>query len=242
MTGPVYSTGLDRRPLASLRGLMNSPHLTSFRGANMYKLYWCAQTAAFGPQAVLEAIGVAHEIVPVDVTKDEHLTPEYLAMNPAGKIPALVLPDGTVMHEAAAIMLYLAETHGHTDLAPALDDPIRAEFLSTFFFLTTTVQNAHKQFYYPHRFTADPAKADLVKNQAPVNIKDDWSVIEKRLAGSGPFIFGQRFTLCDIYAVMLITWNPDPKQLLSDSPGLNACFNAAKEREVMARLLPIHMD
>lgn len=206
----------------------------------MYKLYWCKQTAAFGPQAVLEEIGAAHEIVPVDIYRDEHLTPEYLAMNPAGKVPALTLPDGTVMHEAAAMMLYLAEAHDRTDLAPALDDPIRGAFLSTYFYLTTTVQNAHKQFYYPHRFTTDQTNTDAVKNQARLNIAEEWKVIEKRLTVGGPFHFGDRYTLCDIFAVMLITWAPDMKQLLADFPGLKRCFKAALERPAMARVMEMH--
>lgn len=207
----------------------------------MYKLYWCAQTAAFGPHAVLEEIGAAYEIVPVDIYKDEHLTPEYLAMNPAGKVPALALPDGTVMHEAAAIMLYLAEKHGRTDLAPSIDDPIRAAFLSTYFYLTTVVQNAHKQFYYPHRFTADQTNTAPVKDQARLNITEEWKVIEKRLNdGAGPFLFGDRYTLCDMFAVMLVTWNPDAEQLLADFPGLNACYRAAQEKPAMAKCLAIH--
>lgn len=206
----------------------------------MYRLFWCKQTAAFGPQAVLEEAGAAYEVVPVDIYKDEHLTPEYLAMNPAGKVPALALSDGTVMHEAAAIMLYLAETHKRTDLAPALDDPIRAAFLSTYFYLTTTVQNAHKQFYYPHRFTTDQARTEAVKDQARSNISDEWKVIEKRLSVGGPFHFGDRYTLCDMYAVMLITWAPDMKQLLSEFPGLKRCFKAALERPAMAKCMEAH--
>lgn len=206
----------------------------------MYKLYWCKQTAAFGPQSVLEEIGIDHEIVPVDIYKDEHLTPDYLSMNPAGKVPALKLADGTVLHEAAAIMMFLAEQHDRTDLAPAPDDPIRGEFLSTFFYLTTVVQNAHKQFYYPERFTTDPNRAGQVKDQARENITQEWAVIEKRLSAGGPFIFGDRYTLCDMFAVMLITWNPDPKKLLIDYPGLKTCFRAAREKPAMAKMLEMH--
>lgn len=206
----------------------------------MYKLYWCAQTAAFGPQAVLEEIGATYDVVPVDIYSDEHMTPEYLAMNPAGKVPALALPDGPVLHEAAAIMLYLAEKHGRTDLAPAFDDPIRGAFLSSYFYLTTVVQNAHKQFYYPHRFTADQASTDPVKNQARLNITEEWKVVEKRLSAGGPFHFGDRYTLCDMYTVMLITWAPDTKQLLADFPGLKRCFKAALDRPAMAKVMEMH--
>lgn len=206
----------------------------------MYKLYWCAQTAAFGPQAVLEEIGAPYEQIPIDVHKDEHQTPDYLALNPAGKVPALQIPDGPIMHEAAAIMLYLAEAHDRADLAPALDDPIRADFLSTYFYLTNTVQDGHKQFYYPERFTTDQANTDAVKDMAVRNIPDYWGPIEKRLNAGGPFCFGDRFTLCDIYTVMLITWAPDAKQLLTDFPGLKTCFRTARERPAMAKVLEIH--
>ena len=206
----------------------------------MYTLYWSPGTAAFGPQVVLEEIGADYETIFIDTRNGENFSPEFLALNPAGKVPALQIPGGPVLHEAAAIMLYLAEKHGRTDFAPAMDDPIRGEFLSTYFYLTTTVQNAHKQFYYPHRFTTDQAQTDPVKNQACFNITEDWAVIEKRLTAGGPFHFGDRYTLCDMFAVMLITWNPDPKQLLADFPGLNRCYQAARERPAMAKCLEIH--
>ncbi|NQV44018.1 MAG: glutathione S-transferase N-terminal domain-containing protein, partial [Rhodospirillales bacterium] len=95
----------------------------------MYILYGCPETATFGPHAVLEEAGLPYTRELINTNTGGCRTPEYLAINPAGYVPALKLDDGTIMCEAAAIMLYLADKSGLPDLAPRVDEPQRAPFL-----------------------------------------------------------------------------------------------------------------
>ncbi len=75
----------------------------------MYRLYWAAGTGAIAPEVMLEAAGTAFERIVVDLAAGEHRRADYLAVNPVGEVPALVLPDGTVVTESAAIVLLLGE-------------------------------------------------------------------------------------------------------------------------------------
>src|SRR5215213_7186278 len=100
----------------------------------MYILYGGDFTRAALVQWVLEEGDLDYELRKIDIIKGEHRAAEFLAINPAGLIPVLITPDGDVLYEAAALMLYLADRHQLTELAPAMTDPHRGLFLSTIFF------------------------------------------------------------------------------------------------------------
>ncbi len=75
----------------------------------MYKLYWARASGAMVPQALFEEIGAKYEKIVIDLDQEENRTPEFLAVNPMGQIPVLVLPDGTLMTESAAMVLHIAD-------------------------------------------------------------------------------------------------------------------------------------
>ena len=77
----------------------------------MYKLYWSRGSGVVTPQVMLEEIGAEYEKVVIDVEKEENRSPEYLAVNPLGQIPALALADGTILTESAAIVLQIVDEH-----------------------------------------------------------------------------------------------------------------------------------
>ena len=77
----------------------------------MYKLYWSPGSGAIAPQVLLEEIGAQYEKIVVDIESDENQSSDFLAVNPLGQIPALVLPDGTLMTESAAIVLQICDRH-----------------------------------------------------------------------------------------------------------------------------------
>ena len=78
-----------------------------------------------------------------------------LRINPAGYTPALITPEGSAMHENAAMLFYLCERHDISDLMPMPGDPDRALFLSKFFYHTNDIQPPTKRWFYPHRFTTE---------------------------------------------------------------------------------------
>ena len=84
----------------------------------MYKLYWSKMSGAIAPQVLLEEVGAKYEKIVVDLDQEENQEPDFLAINPMGQIPALVLPDGTLMTESAAIILQICDRHPEAKLAP----------------------------------------------------------------------------------------------------------------------------
>jgi len=118
----------------------------------MYILYGGGFSRALGPQMVFEEAGLPYELRVVDIDGQEHRGADYKKLNPAGYVPALVTPEGDVLHEAAGIMLYLADRHNLNELAPLAHDPERGIFLSKLFYFTNDVQPSMKRFYYARRY------------------------------------------------------------------------------------------
>ena len=83
----------------------------------MYKLYGALGGASLAPHCVLEKSGLAYEFIEVNIARDTERDPEYLKLNPHGRIPTLVFDD-TVIIESAAISIYLADKHANTELSP----------------------------------------------------------------------------------------------------------------------------
>jgi glutathione S-transferase len=196
----------------------------------MYTLYWAEGTASFGPQLILEESNIDHEIVKVDTTKGEHRTPDYLAVNPRGQVPSLVLPDGQVLSETAAIMLYLADAHHLDDLAPPVDHPLRGLFYRSLFLLSSGIQNDYKRFYYSDRFSSEAAHAPAIKAKAQEDLISGWRLVDADLAAGGPYHLGARFSLVDIYLVMLVTWYQPVEALFDECPAVRRCYDLVAAR------------
>ena len=205
----------------------------------MYKLYWCYQTAALGPELVLEEGGLAYEKVPVDITRQEHARLDYLALNPAGLVPALVTPEGEVMTETPAIMLWLCERHG-LPLAPSPGAPQRAQFLRWLFFVATGIHASYKRVHYPYRFSADQAAADGIGARALEMLDANWKLLDDQLASGGPFLLGAEASAADLYLAMLVTWHPEARALLNRLPALRRCFDAVLARPVAGPVIRAH--
>lgn len=203
----------------------------------MYRLYFCAGTAAFGPQAVLEEAGLPHELVIVDTAAGAHRRPDYLAVNPLGRVPALVTPEGEVLYETAAVMLYLADRHGLEDLAPPVGHPLRGLFYRSLFYLSNTLQTDYKRYYYPERFSTDAADAPRIRVQARQDLKESWRPVDAQLTAAGPYHLGERFSLADIYLVMLATWFEPMAELWSACPAVARCFELVAARPAVRRCL-----
>ncbi len=97
----------------------------------MYQLYYCRGKASLTPHMLLQELDVPYQLIPIDVKNNQHKSPQYLALNPMGKIPLLVDND-TNISETAAICLYLADKHPEKNFAPALGTATRGHFYKLF--------------------------------------------------------------------------------------------------------------
>jgi len=209
----------------------------------MYILYGGGVTRSLGPQLVLEEGNLAYELRKIDITKQEHRAEAFLKLNPAGYVPALATPEGDVLHEAAAIMLYLADRHGLTDLAPSVDEPLRGVFLSRLFYFTNDVQPSFKRTYYARRYALRDEDTSAVAAQSEAMVRERWQVIENQLAANGPYQLGERFSLLDLH---LATWAAygfrKPADLLDDMPASKALFERVMARPKCGELIKALMD
>jgi glutathione S-transferase len=198
----------------------------------VYKLYWRERTGAFAPAAVMEELGIRYEGIHLD--EQGHNTAEFRAKNPMAQIPLFILPDGSAMTESGAIALYLAETKPESGLAPLPDDPIRAQFLRWFIFAQVNLYETNLRYFYSDRYTSDAAGADGVKRAAAERFDRLWDMTATAI--QGPFYFGARFTLLDIYLAMLVAWHFEPPALLKQQPKIAKLVEATLARPATAEV------
>ncbi len=147
---------------------------------------------------MLDEVGASYEMKVLDLEKGEHKRPEYLKINPMGKVPAIV-HRGVVVTEAAAICTYLADAFPERKLAPAIDDPQRGTYLRWIFFGAACVEPAivDKMFARP----AVERKSALGYG----SYSDTLDTLETAFK-PGPFILGERFSAADVYVGAQLQW------------------------------------
>ncbi|MBL8703837.1 MAG: glutathione S-transferase N-terminal domain-containing protein [Rhodospirillales bacterium] len=202
----------------------------------MYKLFWDPGAANMAPHAVLEEIGCPYELVKVDLAKGEHRMPEYMRLNPNGRVPTLI--DGEkVMFEAAAIVLYLVEKHREAKLAPPPGTPERMLFLQWLAYLTNTLQEAFMQYFYPEHFATDPKAQENVKATAEARLETMWGTIDTALAANGPYLAGNDFTAADLYLHMLSRWSRGCRRTSVSFPHVKRLIELVKARPAVQRMI-----
>ena len=193
-----------------------------------YALYYYPGNASLLPHMALREAGVPFELLLVDRSRDAQSSPEYLRLNPNGRIPVLVHGD-LVLFETAAIALYLADQHPEAGLAPPLGTPERAQFYKWMVHLTNTPQAEYRTWFYPWQHVADPAMVESVKQAAAGRLSWMFDLIADQL-GAGPWLLGEHFSAADLFLLMLVRWGramPRPPRSL---PPL-----AAHSQRVLAR-------
>jgi glutathione S-transferase len=151
------------------------------------QLYYNSQSRATIAKWMLDECGADYEIVPVDLEKREQKAPEFLEINPSGKLPALV--DGeSKLFENAAICLYLAEKFPGANLAPSFDSPERGRYLSLMVYSTSQLEPAMGDSLMGVETFAQRGWTDFEVAQ---------DVIEGEL-GDGAYLFGEWFTAADV--------------------------------------------
>lgn len=193
-----------------------------------YTLYFAPGAASMLPHLVLLETGAPHRLEKVDTAAGAQRSPEYLKLNPAGVVPTLVV-DGKPMAESAAIALLLAERHPDAKLVPAADDPARATFLQWTIALANTLQPNFRLWWYPAE-GAGEANVDATKATVRARIEKFWDRLDAHLAANGPCVCGERFTLADLYATMLMRWSRGMPKTALEWPHLKALADRVRAR------------
>lgn len=203
----------------------------------MYTLYYSPGAASLAVHWMLIEIGAPHELVKLDLAAGEQRRPEYLALNPGGVVPTLVV-DGTPMSECAAILLYLAERHPEAALAPAAGSAARLPYLQWMVHMTNTQQAAFRQWFY----AAGPAgeeNAERVKASVRPVIEGGWDRVDAWLAAKGPYMAGDRVTAADFMTTMLMRWSRNMPKPATAWPAIADYVARMKLRPTFRRLYEV---
>ncbi len=188
----------------------------------MLKLYYNHQSRATITKWMLDECGAEYELVHMDWAKRDHKSPEFLAINPAGKLPALTDGDARVF-ENTAICLYLADKFPQARMAPAIDAPERGRYLSLMVYSTAQLEPAMGDFLL---------KLETPPSRGWTSFDVARGVVEREL-GNGPYLFGDWFTAADIVIGSMFIWKRrfgGP----SDSPALEAYVDRLLARPAAA--------
>ena len=214
----------------------------------MYKLHYYPSNANLAPHILLEEIGAPYELLLVDRTNNAHKSPEYLKLNPTGRIPVLIdSNDGAnagtdagemVLFETAAICLHLADRHPDAKLAPPLATAERAQFYKWLIYLTNTLQTELITYFYPDRLSDDEAGADAIRRHAELRVGGMLDILDAHLgAAGGPWILGSVYTAADPFLFMLSRWTRGMAKPARTYPHLGPFLEAMAARPAVQRAL-----
>jgi glutathione S-transferase len=168
--------------------------------------YHNPQSRASMVHLMLEECGANYRIVPVDFARGDNKTPEFLKLNPMGKLPTIV-HRGVVVTETPAIIAYLADLHPQANLAPPIGDPARGTWYRWLFFGGSCFEPALLDTA-TKRPAPDPGTAGYGSYEQVVNAL-------KTALTPGPWLLGEQFTAADVYVGSEINW-----AMMFGAPGL----------------------
>jgi glutathione S-transferase len=203
----------------------------------MYTLFYAPGSASMAPHAALEETGAPYQLKRVEIARDKPRDPEYLKLNPYGRVPTLAIKGEGSIYESAAITMFLADRHPQAKLAPAANEAARGPYCQWLTFLTNTLQEANLLHYYSDRYTTRADQAGGIKEKAGEQIDSIWSNIDQSLDRTGPYLLGDRFSAADLYLQMLYSWYEPLDKLAARCPNVKRCTDLVVQRPAVKRML-----
>lgn len=201
----------------------------------MYTLYYAPGAANMAPHAALEEVGAPHKLVKLDLGAGDQRKPDYLKLNPKGRVP--LLTDGDyALSEAAAIILYLAERHPTAGLVPQ-DPQARGHFYQWLLYLTNTLQPTFLEFFYAERWFEEKSHQAALKAMSERRLNDMLAYIDESLAARGPYLLGQTFSAADLFLHMLARWSRWLAKPAYRYPAIKRCVDLVKARPAVQRMM-----
>ena len=203
----------------------------------MLTLFYAINTCSLASHIALEDSGAAYEAKRVNFAENEQRKPEYLKINPKGRVPALVTGQG-ILTETPAILAYIAQSFPKANLAP-IHDPFRlAEVQSFMSYLCSTVHPAHAHRMRGYRWTDDQQAMETMKKKVPQNVGDCFDLIEREYF-IGPWVTGADYTIADPYLFTISSWleadGVDPKRFPKVLDHRNRMAERPAVKKVLAR-------
>lgn len=167
-------------------------------------LYYAPDACSLAPHIVLREIGEPFELRKVSVMNGGNLLPEYLAINPKGRVPAL-LTEGFVLTENPAILAYLGRKHPSAYLLPRTGSQEEARCLEMLAWLSNTVHVSFSQMVRPERFATSEEVYPKVRESGRAGYQRHLAQIDAHL-NNNRFAAGESFTVADPYLLVFFRW------------------------------------
>ena len=206
-----------------------------------YILYGDEGSGSGPVEMALAEIGAPVDLRRVPLEGDHQLAAAYRRINPMGRIPSLILPDGTVLTELIAILVTLDERHREAGLMPAPGTSARAVALRWMALLTGEFYPHVTRWDYPERFIDDPAQAAALRDRAQAMGREIMRLVEEQaLTGPGPWLLGDRFCLTDLVIATLSRWLGGRQWTPAHCPRIEALAQAVATRPACAAIWARH--
>jgi glutathione S-transferase len=201
----------------------------------MLTLYYAPGSCARAPLIALAEANADYGIEKLDMAQNAQRQAAYLAVNPKGRVPALVTPHG-VLTENVAILAYIAQTHPAARLAP-LDDPFAFAQMQAFHsYLSSTVHVAHAHGRRAYRWSDDAAAQATMQQKVAQNMLESFQLIESSML-KGPWVMGDAYTVADAYLYTLSGWLEGDGVPLSKLPAIQDHHQRVGARPAVQRAL-----
>jgi glutathione S-transferase len=197
----------------------------------MYRLYYSPGAASLAVHWMLIEIGAPFELEHVDFEAREQKSPEYLAINPLGHVPTLIV-EGQAYAETAGLLMLLAERHAESGLAPSPGSPGRGTYLQLMLYLANTLMPAFRAWFYPQDF-GDAERFDEIKANARARIEAAFDRLDARLSDGRPYFLRENFSTVDILATMLARWARNMPSPADRLPALGPYLDRMRKRPAL---------
>jgi glutathione S-transferase len=201
----------------------------------MLKLYYAPGTCALASHIALEEAGAAYTTERLDFKANQQNSPEYLKINPKGRVPALVTDRG-ILTETPAMLAYIAQSFPKAKLAPLEDAFAFAQVQSFTSYLCSTVHVAHAHKGRGYRWATEETSFADMKRKVPETMTACFALIERDLL-KGPWVMGEQYTICDPYLYTITGWLEGDGVDLGKLPKVVAHRNRMSQRSAVQKVL-----
>ena len=203
----------------------------------MFKLYYAVGTCALASHITLEEAGADYTTERISFKANQQNSPEYLAINPKGRVPSLVTDRG-VLTETPAMLAYIAQIFPQAKLAP-LDDPFAFAQVQSFnSYLCSTVHVAHAHKLRGARWATEESSIADMKRMIPNTVGACFALIEQKML-KGPWVMGEQYTICDPYLFTVAQWLEGDGVDIKETPKVADHFKRMAERPAVRKVMDV---
>jgi glutathione S-transferase len=201
----------------------------------MNTLYFSPGSCALASHIALAESGLPYEVRKLDFANGEQRSEAYLAINPKGRVPALVTEHG-VITETVAILAYIAQIAPEAKLAPLSDPYLFAKMQAFNAYMASTVHVAHAHGRRGYRWADREASFEDMKNKLPQVMSECFRLIEDGML-EGPYVLGEHYSTADPYLFLIAGWLKSDRVDIADFPRVHDHYRMMLQRPAVQKAL-----